>query len=141
MAVHMVRAITTVAIFLLTTGSVVHAEDRAPSFPDPGIKSCESEIQQLYFHSVDMNISPRKYEEIVSRNRNFVYKNLRSYSKDVLDMIGIPEQGGYLVGAALGLAINGGTGLDLNKSKTLALEFKDVDKPERSLFFRINLDW
>ena len=45
------------------------------------------------------------------------------------------------MGAALGLVINNRSQLDLNKSKTLALEFEDVDKPERSLYFKVKLTW
>jgi hypothetical protein len=70
-----------------------------------------------------------------------VTNTLRSYSKNALKKIGIPEQGAYLMGAALGLAINHESGLNLNKSKTLALEFKDVDKSDRSLYFKFKLDW
>jgi len=56
-------------------------------------------------------------------------------------MIGIPERGGYVMGAALDLVINDGIELDLNKSKTLALEFKGVDKSEQALYFKIKVDW
>lgn len=139
--VHMIRTMTIVSALLLTTISIAHAEDSEPSFLGLGIKPYELEFQHQYFHGVDLNISPQEYEEIYNRNQRFVHKNLRSYSKNVLKMIGIPEQGGYLMGAALGLVINNGSELDLNKSKTLALEFKDVDKPERTLFFRVKLNW
>jgi len=137
----MIRTMTTVSALLLTTLSLAHAEDSEPSLLDPGFKPNELEFQQPYFHRVDKNISPQEYEKIYSHNQRFVQKTLGSYSKTVLKMIGIPEQGGYLLGAALGLAINNGSELDLNKSKTLALEFKDVDKPERTLFFRVKLNW
>jgi hypothetical protein len=65
---------------------------------------------------------------------------MMSYSRDALESIGIPRQGVNLMGTALGLVINGAR-LDLNKSKTLALEFKDVGNQERTLFFGVNLDW
>ncbi|MCG6899290.1 MAG: hypothetical protein LJE75_04735 [Gammaproteobacteria bacterium] len=137
----MIRTITVVSVFLLTTGSVAYAGDNDPSFRDPGSRPGELEFQPPYFHRVDMNVSPREYEETYRHNRKMVSKTLRSYSKSVLRKIGIPEQGGYLMGAALGLAINHESGLDLNKSKTLALEFKDVDKSDRSLYFKFKLDW
>ena len=135
------RTVSVLSAFLLTTSSIARSEDREPSFIDPGIKPYELGVQQQYFRGVDTNISPQEYEGIYFHNRKLAYKTLRSYSNDVLKMIGIPEQGGYLMGSAFGLVINHGLGLDLNKSKTLALEFKDVDKPERALNFRIRLDW
>ena len=137
----MIRTITVVSAFILATSSIAQAEDREHSFIDLGIKPQELEFQHQYFHGADMNISPKEYEEVYTRNRRFAYKTLRSYSYNVLKKIGIPEQGGYLMGAALGLVINDRLGLDLNKSKTLALEFKDVDKSERTLNFSVTLDW
>jgi hypothetical protein len=138
---QMIRTIPIVSVFLLTTGSIACAGDNQPPFPDPGNKPDELEFQQPYFHRIDMNVSPREYEESYRLNRRLVTNTLRSYSKNVLKKIGIPEQGGYLMGAALGLAINHESGLNLNKSKTLALEFKDVDKSDRSLQFKFKLDW
>jgi hypothetical protein len=91
-------------------------------------------------YGVDMNMSPREYEEIYSRNRRFARKALMSYSKDALESIGMPEQGVNLMGTALGLVINGPR-LDLNKSKTLALEFRDAGDPERALYLGVDLDW
>jgi hypothetical protein len=87
-----------------------------------------------------MNMSPREYEEINGRNRRFVSNTLMFYSKDALESIGMPEQGINLMGMALGSVINGPR-LDLNKSKTLALEFNDVGNPGRTLYFGANLDW
>ena len=87
-----------------------------------------------------MNISLQEYEEIYSHNQSFALKTLRSYTKGTLESVGMPVQGFDYMGAAIGLAMEGAR-LDLNKSKTLALEFEDVDKPERALYFRFNLDW
>lgn len=139
--VHMIRTIIIVSAFLLTTSSIVHAEDSEPFFLELGIKPYELESQHQYFHKVDINISPQEYEAIYSRNRILVHKTLRAYSKDALKVIGIPEQMGYHVGAALDLAINDGAALNLNKSKTLAVEFKNASKSERALYFSIKLDW
>ena len=141
MVVYMIRAITVVSAFLLMAGSAVHAEDGDSSFLGLGIKSNEFGYQHQTFHRVETNLSPREYEDIYRHNQLVTRETLRSYSNNVLKMIGIPKQGGYVMGAALGLVINDRVGLDLNKSKTLALEFEDVDKAERSLYFRIKLGW
>ena len=139
--VYMIRVITLVSAFLLTTVSIAHAEDGDSSLFELGIKASEFEHQNQTFQRVEMNLSPREYKEVYSHNQGVVRDSLRAYSNNVLKMIGIPEEGGYVMGAALGLVVNDRLGLDLNKSKTLALELEDVDKAERSLYFRIKLDW
>ncbi len=137
----MIRAITFVSVFLLTTISIARAEGGDSALLNLGIKADEFGYQHQAFHRVDTNLSDREYEKIYSHNQVVVRNTLRSYSSNVLKMIGIPEEGGYLMGAALGLVVNDRLGLDLNKSKTLALELEDVDKSDRSLYFRIKLDW
>ncbi len=139
--VYMIRAITLVSAFFLTTGSIAHAEDSNFSLLNLGVKSNESGYQQQGFHRVETNLTPQEYKEIYSHNQGVVRDTLRSYSTNVLKTIGIPEEGGFVMGAALGLVVNDRLGLDLNKSKTLALELEDVDKADRSLYFRIKLDW
>lgn len=137
----MIRAIIFVSVFLLTTISIARAEGGDSALLNLGIKADEFGYQHQAFHRVDTNLSDREYEKIYSHNQLVVRNTLRSYSSNVLKMIGIPEEGGYLMGAALGLVVNDRLGLDLNKSKTLALELEDVDKSDRSLYFRIKLDW
>ena len=87
-----------------------------------------------------MSMSLREYDDISNRNLRFLRKNLRSYSENALAVIGMPEQGINLMGAALGLAFNDSR-LNLNKSKTLALEIKDVSESDRTLYLGVNLDW
>jgi hypothetical protein len=114
--------------------SIVHAEDRSDSLLNLG-------FNEPRFQMLDMNISPHEYEEIYSHNQKFVLKNLVSYSENALKLIGISEQNINLMGAALGFAF-GDPRLNLNKSKTLTLELKDMTDSERaSLYFGVNLDW
>ena len=129
----MIRTITVVSVFLLATGSIVYAEDGESALLNWGYK-------QQHFQRADMNMSPREYEATYSRNRSFVGNTLGSYSKHTLGLIGIPKQGVNVMGAALGMVINGAR-LNLNKSKTLALELKDVSDSDRTLYFGVNLDW
>ena len=129
----MIRAITVVSVILLATSSIVHAEDGESALLNWGYK-------QQHFQRADMNMSTREYEETYRRNRSFVGNTLGSYSIHTLGLIGIPEQGANVMGAALGMVINGAR-LNLNKSKTLALELKDVSDSDRTLYFGVNLDW
>jgi hypothetical protein len=130
----MMRTTTIVSAFLLATGSLSQAEDRESALPDLGPKSHE------YQHSVDMTMSLHEYEGMYSRNQKVVLKNLRSYSENTLVSIGIPRQGINLMGAALGLAFSDSK-LNLNESKTLALEIKDARDSDRSFYLGVNLDW
>jgi hypothetical protein len=63
-----------------------------------------------------------------------------AYSRNALELIGIPELGIHLIGNALGVAINGAR-LDLNKSKTLGLELNGVANSGRALHFGVHFDW
>ena len=129
----MVRTMAITSAFLLVASSIVHAEDREYSF-----LNLEAEQQNL--HRVDMSMSLREYEDISSRNWRSLRNNLRSYSENALAIIGMPEQGINLMGAAMGLAFNDSR-LNLNKSKTLAIEIKDVRDSDRTLYLGVNLDW
>lgn len=134
----MIRTITVVSAFLLATSSIVQAEDRESSLVN--LKPYQWEFKRQHLQAVDMDMSPREYAERSSRNRNFVGNTLMTYSKGALESIAIPEQALDYMGAAMGVAIFGQR-LNLNKSETLALEFKDVGNPERTLYFGANLDW
>jgi hypothetical protein len=138
--VHVIRTITIVSTFLLATSSIVHAEDRESSYVNLGVKPYQWGFKRQQMYGVDMNMSPREYEEISGRNRRFVRDSLMFYSKNSLESIGMPEQGVNLMGTALGMVINGPK-LNLNKSKTLALEFRDAGDPERALYLGVDLDW
>ena len=129
----MIRTITIASAILLTAISIVHAADREIALPNLG-------SEHSYFQGIDMNTSPREYQEIYNRNRRIVSQSLRSYSINALEVTGIPRQGILLMGAAYNLATDGAR-LDLNKSKTLALELNDVGNSERAMYLRVNLDW
>ena len=89
---------------------------------------------------VDINAAPREYETLTKRNQNILTNTVRSYTNNTLKSIGMPEQGITLVGSAVGL-LTQGVKLNLNESSTLALELKDVNDSERTLYFGVSLDW
>lgn len=129
----MMRTLFVVSAFLLTMNTAIRADDWPSSFLNLGFKQ-----QNLY--SLDTNLSRQEYEAIYRRNQRFVRSNLKSYTQHALESIGIPEPAVNLMGTALGLVTNGAK-LDLNESKTLRLEFKNVDNQDRSLYFGFNVDW
>ena len=129
----MIRTITIASAFLLTAFSIVHAADKKIALPDLG-------SDHPYIQGIDMNSSHREYQEIYNHNRKIVKQSLRSYTLNALDMTGIPRHGILFMAAAYDLATDGAR-LDLNKSKTLALEFNDVGDSARAMYLRVNLDW
>jgi hypothetical protein len=133
MGAEMIRTAFLVSAFLLAFNPAAHAEGRPPPLPDFG-----SNEQHLY--TPDRNTSVREYEKIYRRNQRYVRSTLKSYSKHALGLIGIPGQTVDIMGAALGLVTNGAK-LDLNKSKTLEMELKDIGTQDRVLYFGVNLDW
>ena len=132
----MIRTIAVVSVFLLTAGSIAHAEHGGSSLPSLGFNPS----QYQHWHRVDINTSPQEYEETYSHNRKLTLKILKSFAKDTLESIGISEQGFSLMGATIGLAMRGAK-LDLNQNKTFTLELEDMDELDRTLYFRVNLDW
>lgn len=130
---NMIRTITIVSAFLLAISSTVYAEDRESYLLNLGFKH-----QQL--RSVDTNVSTQEYQKLYTRNQRFVLKTLGSHSKGALKFIGIPERGINYMGAAVGVIMNGSR-LNLNKSKTLALEVKNVGDSEPTWYFGFSLDW
>ena len=65
---------------------------------------------------------------------------MRTFARDSLELIGIPEQGVNFIGTAVGLATSGAK-LNLNRSKTLNLELRDLNDSARTLYFGVNLNW
>jgi len=115
---------------ILMTCSIVHADDREVKLG----------LEQEYFHRIDPHMSHQEYEGISRRNRRYVLNNLRSYSENKLEMIGMPESGVRVLGTALGLALDGSR-LNLYKNKVLTLKLKDVKDSGRALYLDVGFDW
>ena len=130
---ELMRMLLIVAWLLLVMSPAINADDRSTSFLNLGIK-------QQHLYSIDGNTTLHEYEEMYRRNQKYVRSTLKSYSIHALDSMGFPKQTVKFMGAAFGLVTNGAK-LDLNKSKTLAIEFKDVGNQDRLLYFGVNLDW
>jgi len=124
----MIRAALITSI--LMTWSIVHADDR----------DIDLGFEQQYIHSIDPHMSRQEYEGISRHNRKYVRDNLRSYSENTLERIGMPESGIKVVGTALGLALDGSK-LNLYKNKVLSLKLKDVKGRDRALYLDVGFDW
>ena len=122
-----------ISAFLLLACSTLNADDR-------GSPLLNMSHNHEHFHSTDNSQSLQEYEEISTRNRKFVLRNLASYSEKALELLGISEEGIDLMGTAFGIAFTDSK-LHLNKNKSLVLQIKDATDSERTLQLGIELHW
>jgi hypothetical protein len=129
----MIRALIFIPAFLLTVTSALYAEDGQPYL-------FNLEFKQPALDQVDENKSPQDNEKIYRRNQRYLRDALQSYSKQTFHSIGLSDQTANFMGATIGFVTKGAK-LNLNDSKTLAIEFKDVVTHDPALYFGYNLAW
>ena len=129
----MIPRISLMPVFVLAASSAVCAQDRGPSNTGQG-------VDRYQWRTVDAAMSSEEYEAAYRRNLRLVRNTLKSYSKDALTSMGVPEVGVNFMSAAVGLAMHDAR-FHLNESKTLALELKDVANDDRTLFLGVKVDW
>ena len=122
-----------IPLVLLAMNSALYAEDEQSTH-------LKLDFKQQTLSSIDDNSSPQDNEKIYRRNQRYLRDALQSYSKQSLRSIGLSDQTADLMGATVGFVFNGAK-LNLNESKTLAIEFKDVVTHDPALYFGYNLDW
>ena len=129
----MIRTLFFIPAFLLAMNSALYAEDGQSTF-------LNLEFKQQTLSSIDDNSSLQDNEKTYRRNQRYLREALKSYSKQTLRSFSLSDQTADLMGATLGLATKGAK-LNLNESKTLAIEFKDVVTHDPALYFGYNLAW
>ncbi len=123
------------AAVLLLSGSVSLAENKQTGIPSL------YKAGRLEWKHMDVHMSAREYRETSRHNqRNFRDAAHKAFA-NTLTSYGIPRQGVEIAGAAVGLAVKKGAKLDLNDSKTLSLDVKDVVSEDRAISFKLTLDW
>ena len=127
------RALFFIAAFLLVVSPILHAEHRHPDLLNLKFKQ-----QSLY--GIDANNSLQDDEKLFRRNQRYLRDAMKLYSQETLGLIGLPDQTANLLAATIGFVANGAK-LDLNESKTLAIEFNDVTTQDPALYFGYHLDW
>ncbi len=86
-------------------------------------------------------MSAQEYWETSRHNQRNFSKAARKAFENTLTSYGIPRQGVEIASAAVGLAVKKGAKLDLNDSKTLSLDVKDVVSEDRAISFKLKLNW
>lgn len=123
----------TVLVLLLAARSGVCAEY-------PVASGADREFERRAWRTVDANMSPHEYRDTYRENQRLAQDTLMFYSTRTLRSIGVPEAGIEFMGAAAGLAMRDAK-FHLNKSRTVALELKDVADNDRTVFLGIKMAW
>ena len=123
------------AAVLLLSGSVSFAENKQTGIPSL------YKAGRLEWKHVDGYMSAQEYRETSRHNQRNFRKAARTAFENTLTSYGIPIQGVQIAGAAVGLAVMKGAKLDLNDSKTLSMDVKDVVSNDRAISFKLKLDW
>jgi hypothetical protein len=129
----MIRTLFILPAFLLAVNSALYADDGQPF-------SLELEFKQQALYGIDANMSLQDNEKTYRRNQRYLRDAIRSYSKQTLRSFGLPDQTVNLIGATIGF-VSKGAKLNLNESKTLAIEFKDVITHDPAVYFGYNFTW
>ena len=127
------RALFCMAAFLLALSPILHAEGQ---HLDP----LNLEFKQQTLYEIDADNSLQDNEKLFRRNQRYLRDALKSYSQQTLSLIGLSDQTAKFMGATIGIVAHGAK-LNLNDSKTLALEFKNVVTHDPALYFGYKLDW
>lgn len=123
----------TVLVMLLAASSAVCAEY-------PVASGADRECERRPWRKVDANMSPNEYRDTCRENQRLARDTVMFYSQRTLRSVGVPEAGIEFMGAAVGLAMHDAR-FHLNKSRTVALELKDVADNDRTVFLGIKMAW
>lgn len=130
-------------LFLLLTAGLplrVFAEDNLLPNEDllvPDLFQIESfEWQQLEIPGADVG-----HETTMKYNRELLRGAVVDYLESKLVSLGIPQPAMTLTGAAVIFAVGQDAKLNLNKSKTMELQFKDMREEDRAILYRLKYSW
>ena len=98
------------------------------------------EVQRSQWRAVDAEMSREEYKNAYRKNRRILVKTVSNYLERQFTALGVPEMGVNLAAKTIGFAVSGAK-INLNESKTMALELRDVTQEDRGVYFRVKLDW
>ena len=134
MGARMIPSKSVVSALLLSMCFLAHAEDGETSLLD-------LKFRQQRLHSVDEALTQREYEQLYNRNQRYIRRTLKSYTEHTLNRMGVSGMAVSVMGAAVGVVNSGGVRLNLNESKTLGIEVRNLDGDEPRLYFGFDLKW
>jgi len=130
----LIRIPVAISVLALLVSAQLHAGEAIFSVGN-------SSVEKVHWQTYTTDLSDQEYRSIYKYNQKRVRKFLTSYSENTLLSMGVPEYGVKFIGVAAGLAANRNATLYLNKSRFLALEFKDVINGDRAMLLGIKMKW
>jgi len=130
-----IRISAMIPVLALMAGAQLHAEESVFSVGESNVD------RPKHWQTFTTDMSDQQYRNAYRGNQHRIGKFLKTYSENTLLSMGVPKTGVKVIGVAAGLAANRNATLYLNKSRILALEFKDVANDDRAMFFGIKMDW
>lgn len=115
---------------LLAVSAPLHAQDGF-------FMAIQQQAARQQWQDIDEHMSLEQYGDLLRHNQRLMLDSL----EDTASTLGVPKAGIGLAGAAIGFALDDDAKVNLNKSKTMALELNDVTKADRSVRFRMKFDW
>ncbi len=125
---------TGIAVVSMFFGTLTLGEDSKFNLPTL------ADENGYYWRQIDDHMSQQEYRDASKHNQRVVTKMARSYLEEQFISLGIPVKGVSMAGVAVNFAVTGGK-FNLNKSKTLQLEFDDPIDNGRAMFLKFKLDW
>lgn len=121
------------ALFCIFTAPVLAGDD-GTELPILGV------YQTAHWQDVNAQMAPGKYGKAIRHNQRIIQRAARDYVEGGLVSMGIPKQAVAITGATIGFLMRGGR-LNLNESKTVALEVREVTDRSRTMLLRFKLGW
>ena len=129
------RLVNFVVILSLVIIAPLSARDTDYSLPD-----LSGPVKFQWQHT-DPLMSGDEYKQAARYNKRLLRRAVKHYLESAFLSLGASENTLKLTGAALGFAIMRGAKFNLNASKTMALELKDVDDDDRAIFYKYQFSW
>jgi len=100
------------------------------------------QLKPIDWQHADTQKSDDSYQDNINNyNRTLVQGAVMNFLETKLSSLGIPRTAMTLTGAALIFAIGQDAKLDLNESKTMSLQFKDLKDADRAILYRLKYSW
>jgi hypothetical protein len=122
------------SVALLVSSAAVGAQGSS------AVRSSTTSENHLW-QAVSLEMSPEEYNRAYRENRRFLRGVFKSQAKAALVSLGISENVVGMLGAAAALALDPDAKLKLNRSKTLVVEFTDMNEEERAIQIGYTLRW
>jgi hypothetical protein len=130
----MFRVVALSTVIFLAAATSTLADDNSVELPSLGGS------QPVGWQDVSSQMASQEYGEAVRNNKRAILGAARSYVEGQLKYMGLTQEGVRYTGATIGFLLEGAR-YHLNKSKTVALEVREVVENNRAMYLRYKLGW